>query len=94
MLVVDSTKGVQSSAQQDSTDLDELGDKKGLVELDAVAQEVHQAVVIHLAEDPDFVQNLVNPFGVLKLYSLVSIESPDSMKEVASVSRQSHGWLW
>ncbi|PON51188.1 hypothetical protein TorRG33x02_312020 [Trema orientale] len=88
MLEVDSAKSVQSSAQQDSVDLDELRDKKGLVELDAAAQEVH------LAEDPDFVQNLVDPFCVPKLYLLISAESTDSMKEVVSVSHRSYGRLW
>ncbi|PON59907.1 hypothetical protein PanWU01x14_156260, partial [Parasponia andersonii] len=49
---------------------DELGDEEGLVELDAAAQEAHQAAVVHLAEDPDLVQDLVNPFGVPELGAL------------------------
>ncbi|PON38921.1 hypothetical protein PanWU01x14_308960 [Parasponia andersonii] len=47
----------QSSAQKSSADSDELGDEEGLVKLDATLLEVYWAAVIHLVENPDYVQD-------------------------------------
>lgn len=51
----------------ESAVFDVLVDHDGLLELDAAAQEAHEAAVVDLTEDSDLVEDLVCAFGVAKL---------------------------